>query len=58
MLLVPEAARTFGRDFPGVKLRIVGRTLSGANLPRLWRREVDIAIGGAPGRPGAAVRQR
>ena len=23
MLLVPEAARTFGRDFPGVKLRIV-----------------------------------
>jgi len=47
MLLVPEAARTFGRDFPGVKLRIV-EELYLAHLPRLRRREVDIAIGGVP----------
>lgn len=46
-LLVPEAARTFGRDFPGVKLRIV-EELYLAHLPRLRRREVDIAIGGIP----------
>lgn len=46
-LLVPEAARTFNRDFPGVKLRIV-EELFLAHLPRLRRREVDIAIGGIP----------
>ncbi|MBL8310538.1 MAG: LysR family transcriptional regulator [Burkholderiales bacterium] len=47
MLLLPEAARTFGRDFPGVKLRIV-EELYMAHLPRLRRREVDVAIGGIP----------
>lgn len=47
LLLVPEAARTFGRDFPGVKLRIV-EELFMAHLPRLRRREVDVAIGGIP----------
>lgn len=46
-LLVPEAAHTFGRDFPGVKLRIV-EELYMAHLPRLRRREVEVAIGGIP----------
>ena len=45
--LLPEAARTFGRDFPGVRLRIV-EELFMAHLPRLRRREVDVAIGGVP----------
>ena len=37
--LLPEAARTFGRDFPGVRLRIV-EELFMAHLPRLRRRKL------------------
>ena len=47
MLLMPEALRTFGRDFPAVRLR-VSEELYIAQLQRLRKGEVDIAVGGIP----------
>ena len=47
MLLMPEALRTFGRDFPAVRLR-VSEELYIAQLQRLRKGEVDVAVGGIP----------
>ena len=47
MLLVPEALRTFGREFPGIELRIF-EELYIAQLTRLRKGEVDIALGPLP----------
>lgn len=47
MLLIPEALRTFGRDFPDIKLR-VSEELYIAQLQRLRSGQVDIAVGGIP----------
>ena len=47
LLLVPEALRTFGRDFPDIKLR-VSEELYFAQLQRLRSGQVDIAVGGIP----------
>lgn len=48
MLLIPEALRTYGRDFPAIKLR-VSEELYIAQLQRLRSGQVDIAVGGIPG---------
>jgi len=47
MLLIPETLRTFGRDFPDIRLR-VSEELYIAQLQRLRSGEVDIAVGGIP----------
>ena len=47
MLLMPETLRTFGREFPSVRLR-VSEELYIAQLQRLRKGEVDIAVGGIP----------
>lgn len=47
MLLIPEALRTFGREFPDIKLR-VSEELYIAQLQRLRSGQVDIAVGGIP----------
>jgi DNA-binding transcriptional LysR family regulator len=47
MLLMPQALRTFGRAYPGIRLR-VSEELYIAQLQRLRAREVDIAVGGIP----------
>ncbi|MBO9687148.1 MAG: LysR family transcriptional regulator [Mitsuaria chitosanitabida] len=47
MLLVPEALRTFGAEFPEIQLRIV-EELYIAQLTRLRKGEVDIALGPLP----------
>lgn len=47
MLLIPEALRTFGREFPDIRLR-VSEELYIAQLQRLRSGEVDIAVGGIP----------
>lgn len=47
MLLIPEALRTFGREFPEIKLR-VSEELYIAQLQRLRSGQVDIAVGGIP----------
>lgn len=47
MLLIPEAIRTFGRDYPDIRLR-VSEELYIAQLQRLRTNEVDIAVGGIP----------
>lgn len=47
MLLIPEALRTYGRDFPGIKLR-VSEELYFAQLQRLRSGQVDIAVSGIP----------
>jgi LysR family transcriptional regulator, regulator of abg operon len=47
MLLVPEALRTFGREFPGVRLRL-SEELFFAQLQRLRSGQVDIALTGVP----------
>lgn len=47
LLLIPEALRTFGRDFPDIKLR-VSEELYFAQLQRLRSGQVDIAVGGIP----------
>ena len=47
MLLIPETLRTFGREFPQVHLR-VSEELYMAQLQRLRKGEVDVAIGGVP----------
>ncbi|MCV2369607.1 LysR family transcriptional regulator [Roseateles oligotrophus] len=47
MLLVPEALRTFGREFPQIQLRIY-EELYIEQLTRLRKGEVDIALGPLP----------
>jgi LysR family transcriptional regulator, regulator of abg operon len=47
MLLIPETLRTFGRDFPNIRLR-VSEELYIAQLQRLRTGEVNIAVGGIP----------
>lgn len=47
LLLIPETLRTFGRDFPDIKLR-VSEELYIAQLQRLRSGQVDIAVGGIP----------
>ncbi len=47
MLLIPETLRTFGREFPEIRLRI-SEELYIAQLKRLRTGEVDIALGGIP----------
>jgi LysR family transcriptional regulator, regulator of abg operon len=47
MLLIPETLRTFGREFPQVHLR-VSEELYMAQLQRLRKGEVDVAVGGVP----------
>jgi DNA-binding transcriptional LysR family regulator len=47
MLLVPEALRTFGAEFPDVQLRI-NEELYIAQLTRLRKGEFDIALGPLP----------
>lgn len=47
LLLIPETLRTFGREFPDVRLR-VSEELYIAQLQRLRNGEVDVAVGGIP----------
>lgn len=47
LLLIPETLRTFGREFPDVRLR-VSEELYIAQLQRLRSGEVDVAVGGIP----------
>ncbi|MDB5929333.1 MAG: LysR family transcriptional regulator [Polaromonas sp.] len=47
MLLIPETLRTFGCEFPDIRLR-VSEELYIAQLQRLRSGEVDIAVGGIP----------
>nr|WP_116604054.1 LysR substrate-binding domain-containing protein [uncultured Albidiferax sp.] len=47
MLLIPETLRTFGQEFPEVKLR-VSEELYVAQLQKLRSGEVDITVGGIP----------
>ena len=47
MLLIPETLRTFGREFPGIQLR-VSEELYIEQLTRLRKGEVDIALGPLP----------
>lgn len=51
MLLIPETLRTFGAAFPDIRLR-VSEELYVAQLQRLRKGEVDVALGGIP--PGLA----
>ncbi|MEY5099083.1 MAG: hypothetical protein RJA36_1802 [Pseudomonadota bacterium] len=48
MLLIPETLRTFGREFPEIRLN-VSEELFIAHLQHLRSGEVDIAVGGIPG---------
>ncbi len=47
MLLIPETLRTFGGEFPDIRLKI-SEELYIAQLQRLRRGEVDVAVGGIP----------
>lgn len=47
MLLMPEALRTFGEEFPGIQIRIL-EELYIAQLTRLRKGEVDVALGPRP----------
>jgi LysR family transcriptional regulator of abg operon len=47
MLLIPETLRTFGREFPNIRLRI-SEELYTHQLQRLRKGEVDVAVGGIP----------
>jgi DNA-binding transcriptional LysR family regulator len=47
MLLMPEALRTFGEEFPGIQMRIL-EELYIAQLTRLRKGEVDVALGPRP----------
>lgn len=47
LLLIPETLRTFGGEFPDIRLR-VSEELYIAQLQRLRSGEVDIAVGGIP----------
>lgn len=48
MLLIPETLRTFGREFPDIRLRI-SEELYTHQLQRLRKGDVDVAVGGIPG---------
>ena len=48
MLLIPETLRTFGQEFPEIRLR-VSEELYVAQLQRLRAQEVDVTVGGIPG---------
>jgi DNA-binding transcriptional LysR family regulator len=48
MLLMPETLRTFGREFPDIRLR-VSEELYTHQLQRLRKGDVDVAVGGIPG---------
>lgn len=47
MLLIPEALRSFGREFPAIRLR-VNEEMFPAQLQRLRGGDVDVAVGGVP----------
>jgi LysR family transcriptional regulator, regulator of abg operon len=47
MLLIPETLRTFGKEFPDIKLRI-SEELYIAQLQKLRSGEMDIIVGGIP----------
>ena len=47
MLLMPETLRTFGKAFPDIRLKVL-EELYIAQLQRLRKGEVDIAVGGIP----------
>lgn len=47
MLLVPETLRTFGQEFPDIRLRI-SEELYVAQLQKLRAQEVDLTLGGVP----------
>lgn len=47
MLLIPETLRTFGAAFPDIRLRL-REELYIAQLQRLRKGEVDVAVGGIP----------
>lgn len=47
MLLIPETLRTFGREFPGIRLR-VSETLFIEQLQRLRNGQADMVVGGIP----------
>lgn len=47
MLLIPETLRTFGQEFPDIRLRI-SEELYVAQLQKLRAQEVDVTIGGIP----------
>lgn len=47
LLVIPETLRTFGGEFPNIRLR-VSEELYIAQLQRLRSGEVDIAVGGIP----------
>jgi LysR family transcriptional regulator of abg operon len=47
MLLIPETLRTFGQEFPDIRLR-VSEELYVAQLQRLRAQEVDVTVGGIP----------
>lgn len=47
MLLIPETLRTFGREFPEVKLQ-VSEELYMSQMQRLRKGDVDVAVGGVP----------
>ena len=47
MLLVPETLRTFGQEFPDIRLRI-SEELYVAQLQKLRAQEVDMTVGGIP----------
>lgn len=48
MLLIPETLRTFGQEFPEIRLRI-SEELYVAQLQKLRAQEVDVTVGGIPG---------
>jgi len=47
MLLIPETLRTFGQEFPDIRLRI-SEELYVAQLQKLRAQEVDVTVGGIP----------
>lgn len=47
MLLVPETLRTYGREFPGIRLNVT-EELYMAQMQRLRKGDVDIALCGIP----------
>ena len=47
MLLIPETLRTFGQEFPDIRLR-VSEELYVAQLQKLRAQEVDVTVGGIP----------
>ena len=47
ILLIPETLRTFGQEFPDIRLR-VSEELYVAQLQKLRAQEVDVTVGGIP----------